>query len=93
VTFKVSVNKIGSQVKSFGNKFEFEVDLHKPIDKDGAHTFINMGLVFHVERTDRGKSLPSTKVFVHILDVISSAKRIIGIPFIDIVCWPILVIR
>jgi hypothetical protein len=90
---EVSVNEVDGKVQSLRNEFEFQVNLHKPVNKDRSHTFIDVGLVLHVSGTHRGHGFLDAEVLIHILDVAGNAKWVIGIAFINVVGRSILIVR
>jgi hypothetical protein len=93
LNLEVSVNEVDGKVQSLRNEFEFQVNLHKPVNKDRSHTFIDVGLVLHVSGTHRGHGFLDAEVLIHILDVAGNAKWVIGIAFINVVGQSILIAR
>jgi hypothetical protein len=88
---EVSIDKINGQVQSFGNELEFQVYFHQPIHKDGSHAFVDVGLGFHVQGTDRCHGFLCSEVMVHILYVLRSAEWIFRVSFVNVVGLSILV--
>ena len=49
---EVAVDEVDRQVERLRHELELEMDLDQPIDEDGAHPLVDVGLVLHVRRSD-----------------------------------------
>lgn len=82
---KETVNKVDGQVERFRHELEFQMDLDEPVDQDGAHAFVDVRLVFHVKRADRGEDFLLARVNVHIVNIRGGAERVVTVTFVNVV--------
>ena len=61
---EVSVDEVDREVKRLRHELELEMDLNEPINEDGAHPLVDVGLVLHVRRSDGSGVLLASEVEV-----------------------------
>ena len=64
LSLEVSVDEVDREVERLRHELELEMDLNEPIDEDGAHPLVDVGLVLHVRRSDGSGVLLASKVEV-----------------------------
>jgi hypothetical protein len=42
--FQEAVDEVGGQVQSLGHELELEVHVHQPVNEDGTHLVVDVGL-------------------------------------------------
>jgi len=45
---EVAINDVDSDIKGLGQQLEFGVHVDEPVDQNGSHIFVNLGLALHV---------------------------------------------
>ena len=61
---KVPVDEVDGEVQRLRHQLELEVNLDQPIDEDGTHALVDVGLVLHVGGAGQGELLLVTEVIV-----------------------------
>jgi len=83
--FQVAVDEVDGEVEGFRDELELGVDLDQPVDENGAHALVDVGLVVHVDGTDRGGGFLVAVVLVHVNDVLGGAERVFLVACINVV--------
>ena len=74
---EVAIDEVHREVERLRHELELEMDLDQPIDEDGAHPLVDVGLVLHVRRSDGSGILLASEVEVllYIVGVLAMIGR------------------
>ena len=83
VHVKVPVDDLDRQEEGLGHQTELEVHLHEPVDQDGAHLVVDVGLLVHVVLGGE-EVLDGPVVGVDVLDVLCLAQVVVLVLGVDV---------
>ena len=64
-----AVDEVGGQVERLGHELELEVHIHQPVDQNGPHLVVDVGLAGHVVGGDAHLGLDAVVKLEDVLDL------------------------
>mmetsp|Transcript_5840 Transcript_5840/g.23927 ORF Transcript_5840/g.23927 Transcript_5840/m.23927 type:complete len:316 (+) Transcript_5840:400-1347(+) len=79
-----AIDQVVGEEERFRHKLELQVHLNEPIDQDGAHLVVDVGLDAHVVGRNLGVGLDTEPVAEDVVDVLSDGKRVLAVQGVDV---------
>mmetsp|Transcript_2532 Transcript_2532/g.5269 ORF Transcript_2532/g.5269 Transcript_2532/m.5269 type:complete len:458 (-) Transcript_2532:114-1487(-) len=79
-----TINQVGGQEERLGHKLELKVNLHEPVDEDGAHLVVDVSLLPHVIQRHLRVRLDAAPVAVDVVHILCASEGIITVGRVNV---------